>query len=135
MVGEQNVLNLEVGRRFLAIRDCDEAIDYLAAAQTEVHERTAKLALALFGGATADPELDRYLTDFIVGINQQTQRILGVSRDRGWLREDVPFDELVETVTVIGGVETYLRITDRDGWTASRYKAWIRRIYAETVFR
>jgi hypothetical protein len=48
---------------------------------------------------------------------------------------DVSFDELVETVTVIGGVETYLRITVRDGWTASRYKAWCRRMLAEKVFR
>jgi hypothetical protein len=73
--------------------------------------------------------------DLLASINQNSRRILDVSRDRGWLREGVSFDELVETVTVIGGVETYLRITQRDGWTASRYKAWIRRMLAETVFR
>jgi hypothetical protein len=100
-----------------------------------VHERTAKLARALFGGAAVDPELDRYLKDLLASINQNSRRVLGVSGDRGWLREDLAFDELVETVTVIGGVETYLRITQRDGWTASRYKAWIRRIFAATVFR
>jgi AcrR family transcriptional regulator len=134
VAGEKDVLNLEAGRRFLAIQHRNEALDYCVDIQTEVHERTAKLAPALFGGAATDPELDRYLKDFMAGINQNCRRILDVARERRWLRADVPFDDLVETVTVLGAVETYLRITDRDGWTTSRYKAWLRRMFAETVF-
>jgi AcrR family transcriptional regulator len=134
VTGEQDILKLEVGRRFLAIQDRDEALDHLVAAQTEVHQRTARLAPALIGGATADPELDRYLKGLTASINQQIRRMLGVSRDRGWLREDVSFDELVETAAVISSVDTYLRITHRDGWTVTRYRAWLRRMLAETVF-
>jgi AcrR family transcriptional regulator len=133
--GEEDVFKLEVGRRFLAAPDRDAALDYLAAVQTEAHERTAHLARALFGGAGADPELDRYLADFIAGIDTQMRRVLGVCRDRGWLRDDMPFDEVVETGGVICSVETYLRITHRDGWNAARYRKWLRRMLAETVFR
>ncbi|MFZ1165092.1 hypothetical protein, partial [Mycobacterium sp.] len=79
------------------------------------------------------PELDRYLNDFIAGINVQIRRILEIFRDRGWLRDDVPFDELVETMAVLCSVETYLRMTHRDGWTADAYQAWCRRMLAETV--
>jgi AcrR family transcriptional regulator len=135
VAGEENLLNLEVGRRLIAIQDRDEALDYLVGFVAEVQERTAKLGLALIGGASVDPELDRYLNDFIAGINQQIRRVLGVWRDRGWLREDVSFDELVETSGVICSVDTFLRITHRDGWTVTRYKAWVRRMLAETVFR
>ncbi|WP_172828835.1 TetR/AcrR family transcriptional regulator [Mycobacterium sp. 1164966.3] len=135
VAGEENLLNLEVGRRLIAIQDRDEALDYLVAFVAELQERTAKLGLALIGGASVDPELDRYLNDFIASINKQVRRVLGVWRDQGWLREDVSFDELVETSAVICSVDTFLRITHRDGWAVSRYKAWARRMLAEAVLR
>src|SRR6478752_850328 len=56
--GEENVFNLEVGRRMLAVDDCTAAADALAAMHAEVFERIAHLALALIGAATSDPELD-----------------------------------------------------------------------------
>lgn len=135
VTGEQDILNLEFGRRFVAIQDAEEALDILVAEQTRVHERTAFLAPALIGGASADPDLDRYYKDLLADINRQIGRILGVARDRGWLRADVSFDELVETYAVIGGVDSYLRITHYDGWPVERYRAWCRRMVAETVFR
>jgi AcrR family transcriptional regulator len=134
VAGEENILNLEIGRKMLAIEDREEALGFLVDAVTGVHERTAALAPALFGGAGVDPELDRYLQEFIAGINQQSRRVLGEYRERGWLRADVGFDELVETIGVLCSVETFLRITHRDGWTVDAYRAWCRRMLAETVF-
>ena len=131
---EENILNLDVGRELIATDDPQEALDFVAAVVTDVHTRTARLAPALFGGANSDPELDRYLDDFIAGINRQVRRVLDIFRDRGWLRVDVPFDELVETAAVVCSVETYLRITQRDGWSAEAYRAWCRRMLKETVF-
>jgi AcrR family transcriptional regulator len=131
---EENLLNLDVGRQLIAIDDLREALDFVVSFVTDVHTRTAKLAPALFGGANSDPELDRYLDDFIAGINGQVRRVLDIFRDRGWLRDDVPFDELVETAAVVCSVETYLRITRRDGWSTAAYRAWCRRMLAETVF-
>ena len=131
---EENILNLDVGRQLIAIDDPQEALDFVAAVVTDVHTRTASLAPALFGGANSDPELDRYLDEFIAGINRQVRRVLDIFFDRGWLRVDVPFDELVETAAVVCSVETYLRITQRDGWSAEAYRAWCRRMLKETVF-
>jgi AcrR family transcriptional regulator len=132
--GEENILNLDVGRKLIAIGDPQEALDFVVSVVTDVHERSAKLAPALFGGATSDPELDRYLNEFIAGINGQARRVLETFRDRGWLRDDVPFDELVETTAVLCSVETYLRITHRDEWSVDAYQAWCRRMLSETVF-
>ena len=86
------------------------------------------------GLPAADPELDRYLTETIASVNLQIRRVLDVYRDRGWLRDDVPFDELVETTAVLASVETYLQITHRDGWSVAAYRTWLRRMLAETVF-
>ena len=132
--GEQNLLELDVGRALLAIDDYEESLDFMAATQTDAHERTAGLALALIGGAGSDPTLEHYLEDFIASLNGQVQRVLGVYRDRSWLRTDVAFDELVETMAVLSSVDTYLRITYRDGWNADAYQAWLRRMLAETIF-
>jgi AcrR family transcriptional regulator len=132
--GEEDIFNLEVGRQMIASRDPSQALDFIATAVTDIHTASAKLAPALFGGANSDPVLERYLSEFIAGINRQIRRVLNVFRDRGWLRGDVPFDELVETAAVVCSVETYLRITQRDGWSTAAYRAWCRRMLAETVF-
>ncbi len=131
--GEENILNLGVGRRFVAIEDPVAALDYLVEAQTAVHQRTAGLAGALTSGANADPELDRYRTDLVASVTRQVRRVLSVWRDRGWLRDDVPFDDLVGTAAIIGSIDTYLRMTQEDGWSIPRYQAWCRRMFSETV--
>jgi hypothetical protein len=133
--GEDNVFNLDVGRRMLAVDDCPAAADALAAMHAEVFERIARLALALIGAASSDPELDRYLKETLASVHLQIRRVLGVYRDRGWLREDMPFDETVETTVVLVSPETYLQITLRDGWSVAAYRTWLRRMLVETVFR
>lgn len=135
VAGEENLLEVDVGRALLAIDDYEESLEFMAAAQTDAHQRTARLALALIGGAGSDPTLERYLQDYIASLNRNGRRVLGVYRDRGWLRPDVPFDELAETTAVVCSVETYLRITHHDGRTVAAYQAWLRRMLAETIFR
>lgn len=131
--GEQDIFNLDVGRTLLTIQNRDEALDFVVAAQTDVHQKTARLAQALIGGANADPELNRYLTDLLAGIKGQIRRVLETFGARGWLRSDVPFDELVETAAVLGSVDLYLRVTCRDGWSTDAYRAWCRRMLTQTV--
>ena len=133
--GEENILNLDAGRKLLAVHDREEALDSAIAFTTGVHERNAHLASAVIAGASSDPELDRYLTGLLASINLQIRRILEVYRDREWVRSDVPFEELVETAAVLHSVDTYLRITHRDGWSVAAYRTWLRRMLAETVFR
>ena len=132
--GEDNILNLEIGRPFVAMDDRDEALDYFVEAHSEIHQRTAGLARALTSGADADPELDRYRTNLVVGVTSQVRRVLNLFRDRGWLRDDVPFDDLVATAAIISGIDTYLRMTQHEGWSIPRYQRWCRRTIAETVF-
>jgi AcrR family transcriptional regulator len=132
--GEESIFNLDFGRQLLAIGDLQDMLDFLAKAVTDIHAGSAKLAPALLGGANSDPELDRYLDEFIAGLNKQTRRMLTVFRERGWVRDDVPFDEVVETSAVLCSVETYIRMTQRDGWSIDAYRGWCRRMLAETVF-
>ena len=49
---------------------------------------------ALFGAAAADPELDGYVGELIAGVGRQIRRLLEICRERGWLRDDISFDEV-----------------------------------------
>ncbi len=133
--GEENILNLEIGRRYQAVKSPAEAVELVVAAQTEMNERSVGLWSALTGAANGDPDLDRHLTAFVASITGQDRRVLEIYRDRGWLRDDIPFDELVETDAVFSSVETFVRITRHDGWTVDRYRAWLRRMLTEVIFR
>jgi AcrR family transcriptional regulator len=135
ITGDHNLLDLEVGQRFVAYSDRDEAADFLVAEQTAIHQRSAPVTRALFGAAAADPELDGYLAELVAGIGRQVRRLLEVCRERGWLRDDVPFDELVETAAVISSIETYTRIVHHDGCSLDAYRAWFRRMLDEVVLR
>jgi AcrR family transcriptional regulator len=131
---EENLLDLDVGRALLAIDDREEALDFVVGLQADVHGRTAQLAKAVNAGAHADAALGRYLKDLTASVNRQIERVLTHFGEKGWLRDDVPFDELVETAAVVGSVETYLRMTDQDGWSVDAYRSWCKRMLAETVF-
>ncbi len=135
VAGEENILNLETGRRFLEINDPGAALDFLVSNQVEWHERSADLAQALIGAAASDAELNGYLDELLTGITAQIRRMLTVARDRGWLRDDVPFGELVATFIVCSAADTFLRMTRRDGWSVPHYRSWLRRIAAETIWR
>jgi AcrR family transcriptional regulator len=135
ITGDHNVLDLEVGQRFVTFTDRDAAAEFLVAEQTAIHERSARVTMALFGATAVDPELDDYLSELIAGVGRQIRRILEVCREREWLREDLPFDELVESAVVISSIETYIRIVHRDGWTIDAYRNWFRRMLDEVVLR
>ena len=55
LAGEENIFNLDVGRQLLAIDEYEQAVAFVVAAVSDVHERTAPLAPALFGGTMPIP--------------------------------------------------------------------------------
>ena len=133
VTGDQSILDLDLGRRFMAITDRDDALDFIVIEQTAIHERSAPATRALLGAAANDPELDGYLADLIAGVGRQVRRLLEVCRERGWLRDDVPFDELVESAVVISSAETHIRMIHFDGWTLDAYRNWFRRMLREAL--
>jgi AcrR family transcriptional regulator len=133
--GDQSILDLDYGRTFVGFDDVDDAISYLVDVQTEVHGRSARLYRALRNAAAADAELERYLADLVAGVGRQHRRIMEVARDRGWLRDDVPFKELTEWAAVIASIESYDRMVLRDGFSVAAYKRYFRQALDAMVLR
>ena len=134
VAGEENVFNLDVGRTTPGHREYEEAVDFLVAAADGYTQTDRATGPCAFRGRQRRSRAGAVSRGPVASINLQTRRILDSFRDRGWLRDDVPFDDLVETAAVLCSVETYLRITHRDGWSVDAYRAWCRRVLTETVF-
>jgi AcrR family transcriptional regulator len=134
VVGEDDVLNLDIGRALVAIEDPAQALDALVAGVVDLNGRIAGLYLALTSGANSEPKLREYLGELFGSITAQAHRIFGVYRERGWLCDDVALDEIAETVAVLTSVETYLHITERDGRSVDHYRRWLRRMMLSTIF-
>lgn len=131
--GDRNILDGDIGDRLAQIDDPADAAEFVVSMQVDLHRRSAHAARALFVGAAMDPTLERYLEELLDGIKRQVRRVLVVFGERGWLREDLPFDEVVETAALLADVETYLKIVDRSRWSEQAYRKWLRRMLVETV--
>lgn len=66
-------------------------------------------------------------------IRAQVDTVLRWVAGRGWLRQDVGHDDLVEAVCVITSVEGYVRFVELDGKTPEAYRAFVTRAMRETV--
>jgi AcrR family transcriptional regulator len=128
-----DVFDLELGQRLIAAEDRDEAFCSMVQVLSDMYRRGASLWLALAGAATMDPDLDRYHAEWVADITRQHRKLLDVFRDRGWLRDDIPFDELVETTAVLTSPETYQRLVHHSGLSAAAYRKWVLRMLNETV--
>jgi AcrR family transcriptional regulator len=130
---KDDVFDLELGRRLLDAGDPDEAFRSMISVLSDMYERGALLWLALAAAATMDPELGHYHAEWVADISLQNRRLLAVCRDRGWLRDDIPFDDLIETTAVLTSPETYQRIVHHGGLTVEAYQKWLLRMLNETV--
>lgn len=133
VVGDQDFLDLEAGKVFLALSDRLQLPPLAAATMCAANSGSAGAWTALVGAAHGDPELRGFYVEFLGAIRRQGERVLGVFLDRGWLRTDVPFDELVDTWFVLASVETYVRVTEGAGRTDDEYTAWLERMLAENL--
>jgi AcrR family transcriptional regulator len=131
---QRNVFDLDYGQGFLAIDDRDAAITYLITTLTDMYVRAAPIWLALAAAATMEPELAGYHTNLVANVTLGGRQLLEVCRDRGWLRDDIPFDDIVQTTAVLTSVETYQRVVHHEGKSVDGYQKWLRRMLDETVF-
>ncbi len=89
--------------------------------------------MTVAGAAHGDEELTGYHAEMLALLRAQVDHVLRYVADRGWLRPDVPFDDLVEAFCVITCVETYARFVLSDGKPEQAYQAFVTRTVRETV--
>lgn len=131
--GDIDFLATEQGTALLSSPDPSAFAGFLAETMLALNHRAAGVWTAAMSAAHGDPEVRAHLTERLAYIRCQVAAVLRVVSGRGWLRTDVPFDDLVETACVLTSVETYVRFVGLDGKSAGDYKAFLTRTLRESV--
>ncbi|TDE08369.1 TetR family transcriptional regulator [Jiangella asiatica] len=125
----------ERGAAVLQVRDPHDFAAFVGETMLAINAPSAGVWTAVVGAAQGDPELRSNLTERLAHIRSQAEHVLRLAAERGWLRTDVPFDELVEAVCVITSVETYVRFVHWDGKSPEAYEAFVARTIRDTILR
>lgn len=131
--GEADVLNTDLGKAMLEICDPDQFASFAGASMLAVNQPSAGAWTAFTGAATSDPELRALLIEKLASIRSQDERVLRVVAERGWLRTDVPFDDIVEAFCVLTSAESYVRFVHLDGKSPEQYSAFIARTVRDSL--
>ena len=113
--GETDFFATDLGQAMLQVRDPDELAALVGEAMLAINAPSAGLWMTVVGAAHGDEELSGFHAEMLALIRAQVEHVLRYVADRGWLRRDVPFDDLVEAFCVITCVETYVRFVLLDG--------------------
>jgi AcrR family transcriptional regulator len=131
--GETDFFNTDIGRGMLEVRDPDELAALTGEAMLAINAPSAGVWMTVVGAAHGDEELSGYHAQMLGLIRGQVAHVLRYVDERGWLRRDVPFDDLVEAFCIITCVETYVRFVQHDGKSPDEYKRFVARTVRETI--
>jgi AcrR family transcriptional regulator len=133
--GEIDFFDTERGKNMLELREPDAFATYVGEVMLAINEPVAGVWTAVTAAAHSDHEVRDTLAERLVSMRGQVEKVLRVVGERGWLRTDVPFDDLVEALCVITGVEAYVRYVRMDGKPREEYQAFVARTVHDTILR
>jgi AcrR family transcriptional regulator len=133
VVGETDFFATDLGKVMLQVRGPDELAALVGEAMLAINAPSAGLWMTTAGAAHGDEELSGYHRQMLGLIRTQVDHVLRYVADRGWLRTDVPLDDVVESFCVITCVETYVRFVQLDGKPDDAYQAFVTRTVRETI--
>lgn len=132
--GETDFFATDLGRALLSVREPNALAGMIADAMLAINAPTAGLWITVVGAAPGDDDLSAFQAGMLELIRGQVGHVLRYMDEQGWLRADVPFDELVGACCVITSVESYVRFVVQDGRTPEQYQAFVARTVRETIF-
>lgn len=131
--GETDFFATDLGQAILRVQDPDGLATMIGKAMVAINAPSAGLWMTVVGASQGDEELTGFHAQMLASIRWQVEHILRHFDDRGWLRGDVPFDDLVEAFCIITCVETYVRFVQHDGKSPQQYQTFVARTVRETI--
>lgn len=131
--GDVDFFDTERGAGMLQVRDPEGFAAFLGETVLAINEPVAGVWTALTAAAHGDREVRGLLSERLALIRGQVENVLRRVAERGWLRTDVPLDDLVQVLCVITSVETYVRCVHLDGKSPEEYQAFVTRTVRDTV--
>lgn len=112
----------ELGGRLLSAQSSTEAVELAADVLAQVNAATHGLWLAFSEAARTDDEISESFRQLAQGIRMQNVVLMTEWRQRGFAREDVPFEELVDRSVLVTSVELYDRAVRVAGMSPDEYR-------------
>ena len=131
--GETDVFATDAGKAMLGTRSGEEFATVIGELMVGINAPSAGVWMTVAGAAQGDEELADFQARMLASVRAQIEQVLRVIDERGWLRGDVEFDELVEAVCIVTSVEAYVRFVQLDGKPVDAYKAFVARALRDTV--
>jgi AcrR family transcriptional regulator len=131
--GQTDFFATDLGRAMLQVSGPDELAAMIGDAMLAINAPSAGLWMTVVGAAHGDQELSGYHAQMLALIRGQVGHVLRYLDDKGWLRADVPFDDLVEAFCIVTCVETYVRFIEHDRKSPDQYKAFVARTIRQTI--
>lgn len=131
--GDIDFFDTDQGAAMLGVRDPEGFAAILGETMLAINEPVAGVWTAVTAAAHGDREVRGLLAERLALIRGQVENVLRRVAERGWLRTDVPFDDLVQVLCVITSVETYVRCVHLDGKSPEEYQAFVTRTVRDTV--
>jgi AcrR family transcriptional regulator len=131
--GEIDFFDTERGKAMLDVGDPEAFAAYVAETMLAVNEPVVGVWTAVTAAAHGDREVRGTLAERLASIRKQVENVLRKIGEHGWVRPDVPFDDLVEALCVITSVESYVRCVHMDGKSPEQYKAFVARTVHDTI--
>lgn len=111
----------DLGRQLLTVESAQEAAAMTAQVLAHVNAETQGLWLAFSEAARGDADVATQFRAYVAGVRAQNEILVQEWSARGYLRTDVPADELVDRAVLIGSVELYDRAVRLGGATQDEY--------------
>ena len=111
-----------LGALMLSAESGAQAAAIAAEVLTQVNGATHGLWLAFSEAARTDPEIADAFAQLAVGIRTQNVELMSEWTARGFVRDDVDFDDLVDRSILVGSVELYDRAVRVGGMAIDDYR-------------
>jgi AcrR family transcriptional regulator len=131
--GESDFFATDLGQALLQVRDPGELAAMVGMAMLAINAPSAGMWMSVVGASQGDEELGGLHAEVIAMIRAQVEHVLRYIDGRGWLRSDVPFDDLVEAFCIITCVESFVRFVQHDRKSPDEYQAFVTRTVRETI--
>lgn len=123
----------ELGALMMSAQTPADAAQIVARVLTQVNATVHGVWLAFSEAAHQDAALADELRGYAAGIRAQNVTLMGEWERRGFLRDDVPTEDLVDRAVVIGSVEAYDRAVRVGGLAPERYTEMLAALIVDTL--
>jgi len=121
------------GRTLLAVQSAPEAVRVAAEVLADINAATRGLWLSFSEAARSDAEVAAQFRAYVAGVRAQNAVLVDEWAQRGFLRSDVPREELVDRAALIGSVELYDRAVRLEGMDRDAYVRTVAGLFAAAL--